>query len=191
MHVTHGRGSVLRWRSAVRYVLPVMWMTLCFCIVSFPVHAHTRQTNGGEVCCLRVGMRRCVIGCVEYDSRQDASNHDAGELHANQHRRAVLTWRPRTCTWWLHTHHRHRPGGCICLLLHACLQPAYQGRIQGGGQQHLWTSLCSASYVSWQRDTAGNCCWAPAVQQSIEAHSSKPAATNSGLPPNRSYFISR
>ena len=36
------------------------------------------------------------------------------------------------------------------------------------GPTHLWTSLCSASYVSWQRDTARNCCWAPAVQQSID-----------------------
>ena len=28
--------------------------------------------------------------------------------------------------------------------------------------------VCSASYVSWQRDTARSCCWAPAVQQSID-----------------------
>jgi len=29
------------------------------------------------------------------------------------------------------------------------------------------TRPCSASYVSWQRDTARSCCWASAVQQSI------------------------
>ena len=28
------------------------------------------------------------------------------------------------------------------------------------------TSLCSASYVSWQQDNARSCCWALAVQQS-------------------------
>jgi len=44
---------------------------------------------------------------------------------------------------------------------------------------HTWTSLCSASYVSWQCDAAHSCCWALAVQQSIciscpWAHSSKP-----------------
>ena len=43
-------------------------------------------------------------------------------------------------------------------------------------------NLYSASYVSWQHDTARNCCRAPAVQQSIDiscrrAHSSKPAAS--------------
>jgi len=31
----------------------------------------------------------------------------------------------------------------------------------------LKTSQCSASHVSWQRDTARSCWWAPAVQQSI------------------------
>ena len=29
------------------------------------------------------------------------------------------------------------------------------------------TRPCSASYISWQRDTARSCCWASAVQQSI------------------------
>ena len=33
--------------------------------------------------------------------------------------------------------------------------------------EHL-ASLCSASDVSWQRDTAHSCCCAPAVQQSID-----------------------
>ena len=32
---------------------------------------------------------------------------------------------------------------------------------------HNTTRPCSASYVSWQRDTARSCCWASAVQQSI------------------------
>ena len=30
------------------------------------------------------------------------------------------------------------------------------------------TNLCSASYVRWQCDSACSCCWAPAVQQSID-----------------------
>ena len=50
-------------------------------------------------------------------------------------------------------------------------------------------SVCSASYVSWQRDTARSCCWAPAVQQSIDI--SCPVGLTAANPPHAATAVDR
>jgi len=77
--VTSGRGSVLIWRDAIRYVLPVLWMTSCFHIMQRIDQNQRRQVfrqvrqvavPGRSLPSLTASCCRCAILQVWFQNRR-------------------------------------------------------------------------------------------------------------------------